>query len=90
MNRCLPQKRRVALKSKFKMEEKSNTARNLFLSDKSYLIGHCIYAKTCIRKIRPIYLESIRYKVNVVTEQLYDLTILLKQTVFYQFSVAMK
>ena len=40
MNSCLPQKRRVASKSKFKMEEKSNTARNLFLSDKSYFIGY--------------------------------------------------
>ena len=29
--------------------------------------------KACIRKTRPIYLKSIRYKVNVAPEQLYEL-----------------
>ena len=69
MNSCLPQKRRVASSQNLK----SSTARNLFLSDKSYLIGYYTCVKACIRKLRPIYLKSIRYKVNAVPEQPYEI-----------------
>ena len=59
MNSCLPQKRCVAKKSKFKTEENFNNAQNLFLSVKSYLIGYYTCVKACIRKIRPFYLKPI-------------------------------